>query len=212
MTEELGVRLASDIYVARICHSINVRPRMATARHFVVADDGSNYEIIVQSDFIYIQETSSEVHNTELNITYIQETSSEVHNTELNITYTIENGQAQTAEINIRSTDTFPSQRWQIRIPAMWPALRERRETSPYTDPNEEYRQLPGLQAFFKRCVDNGLLSETCSRSITRTTVQTHVYTYTVQKPAVLKSDARNVYLVDSDSSLIRKRATLYKK
>ena len=195
MTEELGVRLASDIYVARICHSINVRPRMATARHFVVADDGSNYEIIVQSDFIYIQETSSEVHNTELNITY-----------------TIENGQAQTAEINIRSTDTFPSQRWQIRIPAMWPALRERRETSPYTDPNEEYRQLPGLQAFFKRCVDNGLLSETCSRSITRTTVQTHVYTYTVQKPAVLKSDARNVYLVDSDSSLIRKRATLYKK
>ena len=167
--------MASDTDVARI----NVRPRMATARHFVVGDDGSPYAIIVEGDFIYIQETSSEVHNTELNITY-----------------TIENGQAQTAEINIRSTDTFPSQRWQIRIPAMWPAVRERRETSPYTDPNEEYRQLPGLQAFFKRCVDNGLLSETCSRSITRTTVETHIYTYTVQKPAVLKSDARNVYLV----------------
>ena len=167
------MRLASDTDVARI----NVRPRMATARHFVVDDDGSNYEIIVQGDFIYIQETS-------------QETSFKVHNTELNITYTIENGQAQTAEINIRSTDTFPSQRWQIRIPAMWPACMG----------HQEYRQLPGLQAFLKRCVDNGLLSETCSRSITRTTVQTHIYTYTVQKPAVLKSDARNVYLVDSDS------------
>ena len=170
--------MPADTDVARI----NVRPRMATARHFVVDDDGSNYEIIVQGDFIYIKSTSFEhgVRSVE-----------EINNTELNITYEIENGQAQTAEINIMSTDTFPSQTWQIRIPAMWPACMG----------HQEYRQLPGLQAFFKRCVDNGLLSETCSRSITRTTVQTHIYTYTVQKPAVLKSDApnsSNVYLIES--------------
>ena len=155
-----------------------------TARHFFIDDDGSNHEIYVQGDFIYIQETSQ----VQGDFICMQETSDKIHNTELNITYTIENGQAQAAEINIRSTDRFPSQRWQIRIPAMCMG-------------HQEYRQLPGLQAFFKRCVDNGLLSETCSRSITRTTVQTHIYTYTVQKPAVLKSDApnsSNVYLIES--------------
>ncbi len=160
-----------------------------TARHFFIDDDGSNHEIYVQGDFIHIKSTSFEEG---------ERTVEEIKGTELSIAYEMVEGQPQEADLEMEGKDREPSARYQYHIPATWPAC--------MASPGEkckEFKQLPGLQAFFKQNVDNSILSETCLLSKnTHARVQTHIYTYKVQKPnavpAVLNSsDAPNVYLVE---------------
>jgi hypothetical protein len=133
-------------------------------RHFFVGEDGSNYEIYVQDGFIHIKATSFEDGERIVE---------EFKGTELNIAYEIVEGQAQEADLEMHSVDTFPSQTYDINIPAMWPAC--------MVSPGQEYRQLPALQAFFQKNVDNRMLSETILQSRnTLAKVQHHLYTYAV--------------------------------
>jgi hypothetical protein len=140
---------------------------MGGPRHFFVGDDGSNYEIYVQDGFIHIKGTSFEDGQ------HGQRTIEEIKGTELTITYEIVEGQAQEADLEMQAEDTFPSQRYEYHIPAKWPAC--------MVSPGQEHRQLPSLQAFFQRNVDNSMLSETSVRSRnTIAKVQHHSYTYSL--------------------------------
>jgi len=131
--------------------------------HFFIEDDGSNVEIYVKNGFIHLKETSYEdgARKTE-----------EIKGNTLNIAYVIVDGQAQEASLEMETVESFPSQRCEYHIPAMWPAC--------MLAPGQEHRQLPALQAFFQRLVAHGALEETILRSrntLAREQIITHSYT-----------------------------------
>ena len=144
--------------------------------HFFVESDGSSYEISVQGGFIHIRGTSFKDYDQD-GAAHVEQ----LKGTELTITYESVDGQAQTADIDIDTDEDGPyaagGQTWQFSIPATWPAC--------MLSPGQEHsahNQLPALQAFFQKNVDNGMLRETAgvrSRN-TLARVQIQSYTYSV--------------------------------